>query len=156
MTNGSDRETRRGAIRAKETAGPARSILRGELDRISLATLLTILEMERRSGMLIMQHRRELGRLYIRDGHVLRARIEGGGRGGDTVGGQGAEAVYHMLTWADGQFELWQANVAGPDEIREGTAFLLMESARRTDEANAHEPSAELSMLSEAAGASVL
>jgi hypothetical protein len=45
-----------------------------------------------------------------------------------------------MLTWEDGHFELWQAPVEaaaelGPDEVGESTTFLLMESARRADEA---------------------
>jgi hypothetical protein len=42
-----------------------------------------------------------------------------------------------MLSWPDGQFELWQAMVEGRDEVGTNTTFLLMESARRTDEAGA-------------------
>jgi hypothetical protein len=113
--------------------GPARSILRGELDRVGLPTLLTILEMERRSGILILQRprqARQLGRLWVRSGQVIRARIEGARRS------SGAEAVYQMLEWPEGQFELWQAEVDGRDEIRERTTFLIMEGARRQDEAH--------------------
>jgi Domain of unknown function (DUF4388) len=111
--------------------GSARAILRGELDKIGLSTLLTILEMERRTGILVLQRRRQLGRLHVRDGHIIRARIEGQGRQ------SGAEAVYQMLAWQGetGQFELWQAEVEGADEIRQRTAYLLMEGMRRMDEA---------------------
>lgn len=119
--------------RRAEVASPARSILRGELDKISLATLLTILDMERRSGMLILQRERQLGRLYIKDGRVVRARIEGGRR--PAAGGSGAEAVYQMLGWGEGQFEVWQTKVDGRDDIDTSTTFLLMEGARRADEA---------------------
>ena len=109
--------------------GSARAILRGELDKIGLCTLLTILEMERRTGILVLQRRRQLGRLHVRDGQIIRARIEGQGRQA------GAEAIYQMLTWTEGQFELWQAEVEGSDEIRQRIAHLLMEGMRRMDEA---------------------
>ena len=35
--------------------GSARAILRGDLDKVGLSTLLTILEMERRTGILVLQ-----------------------------------------------------------------------------------------------------
>ena len=110
-------------------SGPARSILRGELDRIGLATLLTMVEMERRSGLLVMSRPRQLGRLHIRDGHIIRAEVEGLRRQ------NGEEAVYQMLTWPDGQFEMWHTEVEGRDEIRHRTTYLLMEGMRRLDEA---------------------
>jgi hypothetical protein len=107
--------------------GETRSVLRGELDNVGLPTLLTILEMERRSGMLIVQRGRQFGRLWVRQGRVIRARVEG-------RRGTGAEPVYQMLAWADGQFELWQACVDGDDEVDACTTLLLMEAARRADE----------------------
>jgi hypothetical protein len=107
--------------------------LRGEVQNVGLPTLLTILDMERRSGLLLIQRQGTLGRLHIREGRVVRARIEGSKRGEGPAGG--AEAVYQMLSWPDGQFELWQAVVEGHDEVGASTTFLLMESARRTDEA---------------------
>ncbi len=116
-------------------ANPARSILRGELDRIGLPTLLTMLDMERRSGILLLSESggagggRLLGRMHVRQGRVLRARIDGGRRC------SGAEAVYRMVAWRRGQFELWQADVDGKDEVRASTTFLLMEGMRRQDEA---------------------
>jgi hypothetical protein len=118
------------AVRAGEEvfSGPARSILRGELDRIGLPTLLTILEMERRSGLLVLSRPRQLGRLHLRDGHIIRARIAGARRQ------NGPEAVYQMLTWGDGQFELWHTEIEGRDEIRQRTTYLLMEGMRRLDE----------------------
>jgi hypothetical protein len=124
---------------------PARSILRGELETFGLATLLTILEMERRDGMLILERKRQLGRLHVRAGRVVRARIEG--RTDNRHDGKqelrrrptGADAVYELLTWTEGRFELWKAEVEGPDEIGKATSYLLMEGARRIDEARADE-----------------
>ncbi|MCG5055260.1 MAG: DUF4388 domain-containing protein [Myxococcales bacterium] len=108
---------------------PARSILRGDLDKIGLPTLLTILDMEKRGGVLVLQKGNELGRLFVRDGHVIRAQLEGD----DRV--SGIDAVVQLFGWGRGVFELWQADVLGPDEIQRSTTFLLMEAARRHDEA---------------------
>src|SRR4028118_906066 len=90
---------------------PARSILRGELDKIGLPTLLTILDMEKRGGVLILQKGKQLGRLFVRDGRVIRAQLEGEHRL------SGIDAVVHFLSWPRGVFELWQADVLGPDEV---------------------------------------
>jgi hypothetical protein len=114
--------------------GTARSILRGEIENVGLPTLLTILDMERRSGLLLIQRQKTLGRLHVREGRVVRARIEGASRNKSGEGGAGADAVYEMLNWPDGQFELWQAVVEGRDEVGSSTTFLLMENARRSDE----------------------
>jgi hypothetical protein len=117
--------------------GSARSILRGELDRVGLPTLLTIMEMERRSGLLVLSRPRQLGRLHVRDGQVIRATVEDR-RERDQRGQQGIEAAYQMLTWPDGQFELWHADVDRfedlDDEIQIRTTYLLMEGMRRLDE----------------------
>ncbi len=107
----------------------SKAILRGDLNKVGLPTLLTIVDMERRSGIFILQRGRQLGRLHVREGRIVRASIEGSRRH------SGEQAVYQMLTWPDGQFELWTAEVAGRDEIGQGTAYLLMEGMRRIDEA---------------------
>jgi hypothetical protein len=109
--------------------GRARSVFRGELAEVGLPTLLTIMDMERRSGVLVLQRGRELGRLHLRQGQVLRARIEGRRRA------RGKDAVFELLGWDQGQFELWQATVDGPNEVGATTTFLLMEGLRRLDEA---------------------
>jgi hypothetical protein len=111
--------------------GPARSVMRGDLAEVGLCTLLTIMEMERRSGVLVLSRGRDLGRLHVREGQVLRARIEGRRRD------RGVEAAYQLLGWQDGQFELWHAAVDGPNEIATSTTFLLMEGMRRLDEERA-------------------
>jgi hypothetical protein len=107
--------------------GSARAILRGELDKVGLPTLLTIVEMERRSGIFVLSRGRQLGRLHVREGRIIRASTEGAQRC------RGEEAIYEMLTWPDGRFELWMAEVQGRDEIGQCTAFLLMEGMRRID-----------------------
>jgi two-component system, OmpR family, response regulator len=126
-TMGSRKTSRQ--VRRPTLVGSARAILRGELDKIGLPTLLTIVEMERRSGIFVLSHGRQLGRLHVREGRIIRASTEGPRRM------RGEEAIYQMLTWAEGRFELWMAEVQGRDEIEQCTAFLLMEGMRRMDEA---------------------
>jgi hypothetical protein len=111
-------------------AASARAVLRGELDKVSLATVLTILEMERRTGLLVLRRGRQTVRLEVRGGQVVRARCEGARQP------SGADAVYLALGWPVGQFQLFDVRVAsGRDEIGMRTAFLLMEGMRRLDEA---------------------
>jgi len=144
----------------------ARSVLQGELDDVGLPTLLTIMEMERRSGVVIVRQHRRLGRLTVRDGRVVSAHIEDCGRPNRTEGGKrpsridvkrpsqvegaqrprqiGREAIFDMLGWTDGRFEVWRtpptAHSPSPSqrrcqELDVPIAFLLLEAARRADEA---------------------
>ena len=102
--------------------------LRGRLEQFGLATVLTFLDLERRSGELILAGEREVGRLWLRQGRVIRARIEGSRR-------IRKAAVYEMLGWEQGRFSFAQTDVNGvEDEISAPTPMLLIEAARRTDE----------------------
>jgi uncharacterized protein DUF4388 len=164
------RRRRRGAVKRAGRASPPRSILRGDLDNVGLATLLTILDLERRSGTVVVERQKLLGRLQVRDGRVVRARIDGGRRAPST----GADAIFQMLGWNEGHFELWQAaQTSGDskrpttpvdreqrstsvdreeDEVGESTTFLLIEAARRADEAAGivHAPSTAMAASADA------
>jgi two-component system OmpR family response regulator len=104
------------------------SALRGELDQISLSSVLVVLEMERKSGILIIEHGRDIGRMFLRKGRIIRALIE-------EPPVSGAAAVYQMVTWGQGSFDFLAGDVGGVDEIQASTTYLLMEGARRMDEA---------------------
>jgi hypothetical protein len=108
-------------------AASARAVLRGDLDQIGISTILTILEMERRSGLLVVKRARQTVRIEVREGQAVRARMEGPRKP------TGAEAVYEALAWTEGQFQLFGVKVAGRDEIGLRTTFLLMEGMRRID-----------------------
>ena len=110
-------------------AASARAVLRGELDKIGLSTVLTMMEMERRTGLLVVKRARQAVRLEVRDGQVVRARLEGARQP------TGADVVYLALGWPTGHFQLYGVKVSGRDEIGLRTAFLLMEGMRRLDEA---------------------
>ena len=111
--------------------------LRGRLEQFGLATVLTFLDLERRSGELIVvaddpsSPNSRVGRLWLRHGRVLRARIEGSRR-------LNKSAVYDLLGLERGRFSFTQTDLEGlADELGVPTMQLLMEAARRVDEAAA-------------------
>jgi len=102
--------------------------LRGRLEQFGLATVLTFLDLERRSGELLLLGSRGVGRVWLRRGRVVRARIEGSRR-------TRKPALYDLLAWNDGRFAFTQTEGSDlEDEIGAPTAMLLIEAARRADE----------------------
>jgi CheY-like chemotaxis protein len=106
------------------------SALRGNLDQISVPSLVTLLEMEHKTGILLLEQNDNSARLFIRRGRIIRAEVDGPERL------QGAAAVYAALDWTEGQFDFLVGDVGGIDEIQTSTTFLLIEGARRSDEQN--------------------
>jgi len=114
--------------------------IRGALDQLGFSSLLIVLEMERKSGVLVLARRMPatpqptVGRVFLRAGRVVRARIE------STPPLENQAALYELLTWASGTFEFTAFDVDMEDEIGASTTVLLMEGARRIDEAAARAP----------------
>ena len=104
------------------------SAVRGQIDQISLASILTILEMERKTGLLLVERSSGAARLHFRRGRIVRAEIE-------EPQLAGVAAVYEVLGWAEGAFDFLAGDVGGVDDIQTSTTFLLIEGARRLDEA---------------------
>jgi len=105
------------------------SALRGALDQLGLASVLTVLEMERKSGILLCERESGVARLFLRKGRVVRA-------DSDEPLLSGAAAVYEALSWRTGTFDFLIGDIGGVDDIQSSTTFLLLEAARRVDEAN--------------------
>jgi hypothetical protein len=105
--------------------------LRGRLEQFGLATVLTFLDLERRSGQILVDDGEKVGRVWLRQGRVISARIEGSRR-------VNRAAIYELLSWGRGHFDFVQANLTSAvDEIGAPTTLLLVEAARRADEAAA-------------------
>jgi CheY-like chemotaxis protein len=104
--------------------------IHGTLEQLGLSSLLVMIEMERKSGILRLERSGATGRIFARDGKVIAARLEPAPSGA----GRGAEAVYHMLTWAEGRFDFSAVEVEMDDEVKSTTTHLLMEGARLIDE----------------------
>jgi CheY-like chemotaxis protein len=102
--------------------------LRGSLVNFGLSSLLMVIELERMSGLVTLQGPIGTGRLALREGHVIRARVD------SKQTTLGAHAIYDMLQWEKGTFEFEAGEVTGEDQIERSTSFLLMEGARLADE----------------------
>jgi hypothetical protein len=102
--------------------------LRGRLEEFGLATVLSFLELERRSGHILVVASDKIGRVWLRGGQVLSARIEGSRR-------VNRAAIYELLSWDNGTFAFMQEDLpSAVDEIGAPTTLLLMDAARRADE----------------------
>ena len=114
---------------------PARaSGIHGTLEQLGLSSLLVMVEMERKSGILRLERQGVTGRVFVREGRVIAARLDGDRA--PEKSRKGAETVYHLLTWGDGRFEFSAVEVEMEDEVNSSTTHLLMEGARLIDEQN--------------------
>ena len=101
--------------------------LKGDLAQLGVSAVLIVLEMERKSGILVLKNR-VTGRVFLREGRVLSASFD------QLKEPRGVEAIYEMLTWTSGWFEFSSLEVDMEDSIETSTTHLLMEGARRIDE----------------------
>jgi hypothetical protein len=109
----------------------SRFALQGFLREFPLGTLLTVLEMERRSGSLVLWqglHKPGRGKLIVRNGRVIAARIAG------SSPAVGRQAVYELLGWRKGRFGFTVGEFHLHDELKTPTARLLLEAAQWADE----------------------
>lgn len=107
------------------------SSLRGDLSQVGLSSLLVLIEMERKTGLLQLRAPGgPSGQILVRDGKVVHARLD------DLEDPVDAECVYYMLTWGAGEFEFTACLVEGVDRVATSTTHLLMEGARLIDEQN--------------------
>jgi CheY-like chemotaxis protein len=116
------------AVRATPGAVPAvQPGIHGSLSQLGLPSLLTMVEMDQKSGILLLVREGQSARLFVRRGRILAARI-------DRSPLRGREAVYKLMTWTDGQFDFNAVDVDMEDEVASSTTHLLLEAARRIDE----------------------
>jgi DNA-binding response OmpR family regulator len=128
-----DRAISRAARRRETSAGTPsdKSSLRGDVEQVSLASVLAFLELERKTGVLEVEGLYQ-ARLFVRDGSLLRVErevLEHGRTTGDR------EAVFELLDWRRGTFEFQAGKVEGEDRLRSNITSLLLEHARLSDEA---------------------
>jgi DNA-binding response OmpR family regulator len=102
----------------------------GILEEIGLSSLLGLMEMERKTGVLVLtfESLKEKARIYFRDGMVVRARSD------RTDSAENAELIYDLLSRREGRFDFRPKVVLDQDEIGMPTAGLLIEGTRLLDE----------------------
>lgn len=153
LSNHRGRSGEFGAAAADGVASATLGGVHGSLDQLSLASLLTMIEMERKSGILLLRRGSQSARLYCRDGRVVAARLFAASA---PTALSGIDVVYKLLTWTDGRFDFSSAKVRQPGDGAAGSqglsfapgagpstvdreldipiTHLLLESARRRDE----------------------
>jgi CheY-like chemotaxis protein/predicted regulator of Ras-like GTPase activity (Roadblock/LC7/MglB family) len=112
--------------RILEQAGGA--VVHGNLHSMSLPSIIQINCTERNQARLRVRHGGQEGSIFFADGKVVHA----------AAGSQvGEEAVYAMLAWEDGDFDLEMNIPATLRTITTGWSGLLLEGMRRLDEKTA-------------------
>jgi hypothetical protein len=112
----------------KRTTSGARSMA-GTIDEIPLPDLLQLLSTSKKSGVLEIQGPQGVGRIYLRKGQVYYATID------DSFDLSARKAVYRMVVWQSGTFELQPPDDKEfLEELNEPTEGLLMEAMRQLDE----------------------
>jgi CheY-like chemotaxis protein len=99
----------------------------GTLTEIALVDLLQIFKMNRKNGTLNLKRERETGRIFIREGSVINARIGGV---------DGEKAIMRMISWQDGTFDFKPGPTPAETKIHQPTENLIMEGLRQFDELN--------------------
>src|SRR4051794_17029989 len=104
----------------------SRTKFQGQLADMAVVDLIQKIEISRKSGVIHFVHPHgKRGGIYFRNGKVIDAEL---GRLG------GEDAVYRLLVWGEGEFEVEFKNVRRKDVIELSSQGLLMEGMRRVDE----------------------
>jgi hypothetical protein len=104
-------------------------LLFGSLEQLSVPDLLQTAEAGRRTGTVSFLHEGSKGTVWLRDGFVIDAEVDGGSRGED--------AVYTIAVWSNGTFEADFGGLDIEERFRISPSTLLLEAMRRFDEESA-------------------
>lgn len=108
-------------------AAPGESVVRGNLQQMNTMDLFQSLELGHKTCRLSLSNNGERCDMYFSDGQINHA-LYGPLRGDD--------AVFKVLTWTEGQFEIDFSGSSPEQSITRSTQGLLMEGLRLLDEAN--------------------
>ena len=104
-------------------------VLHGELGLLSLFDLGQLLMLNRATGELTIESEGRRGYFYFDAGMIVNAV--------DDEYHEGEGAAYRLFTWRAGHFDFVPGAATGSRTIEENTEGLMMEAARRMDEAGA-------------------
>jgi CheY-like chemotaxis protein len=104
-------------------------VIQGRLEEMNMTDLLQSLEMGQKSCKLVVQRNGEQCEMYFAGGQCRDAKI------GNI---EGDDAVYKVILWTEGQFEIDfnMANASSRTTTTRNTTGLLMEAMRLMDEAS--------------------
>lgn len=100
--------------------------LNGRLEELSVIELIESFGVERKTGILtVSNHQEKAGQIYFKDGCVINAKQDKF---------QKEKAIFEMLTWAKGTFNMVFKEVNVPDEIAVSNLGLLLEGLKRIEQ----------------------
>ncbi len=102
--------------------------LEGNLKMMSLASIVQINCEERNQAQLILNYQGRVGTIYFKAGEMIHAEV------GDL---SGEEAVFSMLSWEDGAFQVRMGVEPSLQTIEKPWSGILLEGMRRIDETTA-------------------
>ena len=102
--------------------------LRGDLEQVSVPTVLSLLEMDKKTGVFLVVSA-TVARLFIREGNPIAIEIEGATKNVTQI-----DMMLKMMSWTSGQFEFTPQEVHNTNVINMSMQGLLMEVARISDE----------------------
>jgi DNA-binding response OmpR family regulator len=105
-----------------------RVLLRGSIEHLGLASLLAMLEQDRRTGVLRVTADEVVAWLGFRDGRLVRVSASDARTDSHTT-------LMRVLGWTRGHFELTAGELDGEPELDGSLTYYLLEHARLSDEA---------------------
>ena len=109
----------------KQAARPG--VIQGRLEELNIADLMQSLEMGQKSCQLTVRRGMQQCEMFFVRGQCRHAQL------GELIG---EEAVFPVVQWTEGEFEIDFTSTTETSTITRGTTGLLMEAMRLMDEAN--------------------
>src|SRR3989475_10025300 len=97
----------------------------GRMAGITLFGFLQLIEVEQKTGLIVVRAAGEEGRIYFDHGRPVHA---------ETRRAHGPEAVYEIVGWTDPKLEIFYKRTPRERTIKESLQHILMEAARLLDE----------------------
>lgn len=115
------------ALEKMAREAPADSVLRGSLAQMNVLDLLQSLDMGRKTCALTLTNNGDKCKMFFTEGQINHAVF------GDI---NGDDAVYKIMTWAEGSFEIDFKGASSEQTTTQSTQGLLLEGLRLLDESN--------------------
>jgi len=122
----------RRAVRRRESLRNRRGeapLLQGDLARVSLGTLLSLLGNEKRTGRLVLTRDTQRAEVALLEGLVMGVDLDSGAEKREAL-----QEMFDLLDWNYGEFELLQASIEDDGSGGLPANFILLEHARQSDE----------------------
>ncbi len=105
--------------------------MQGNLKDMAVADLIQHACLDRKQARLVLHSQGQQAEIYFAEGQMTHATL------GDQ---QGKEVIFQVLDWQEGTFQMENGVAAPQRSIHEGWTEILLEGARRLDEARAAPP----------------